>query len=73
MTAGIIVIVSAVLIFAYVVVSRLVRSTRRRRLLAAPFPREWEGIIERNVPICARLPEPLRKELKGRVNVFMAE
>ncbi|KPL03099.1 MAG: hypothetical protein AMK75_01865 [Planctomycetes bacterium SM23_65] len=62
MTAGIIVIVSAVLIFAYVVVSRLRRSARRRALLAAPFPREWEG-----------LPEPLRKELKGRVNVFLAE
>jgi len=51
----------------------IARSRRRRRLFAAPFPPEWEKVLERNVPLVARLPEPLKADLKGLVNVFVAE
>lgn len=73
MTPGVVVAAVAALVVAFLVVSRLRRSARRRRLFAAPFPPEWEAILERNVPLYHRLPETLRTELKGHVNVFLAE
>jgi Mlc titration factor MtfA (ptsG expression regulator) len=49
------------------------RRRRRERLLAAPFPGEWEQIVRENVPLSRRLPEPLRQQLYGLVQVFLAE
>jgi Mlc titration factor MtfA (ptsG expression regulator) len=49
------------------------RRRRRERLRAAPFPPEWLGIVERNVPLYRRLPEADRRELRGHVQVFLAE
>jgi Mlc titration factor MtfA (ptsG expression regulator) len=46
---------------------------RRNRLRAAPFPGAWLEIIENNVPLYARLPEPDRRELQGLVQIFLAE
>jgi hypothetical protein len=46
---------------------------RRKRMLAAPFPAEWEQIVRKNVPLYNRLPESLREQLRGLVNVFLAE
>jgi Mlc titration factor MtfA (ptsG expression regulator) len=46
---------------------------RRDRLKAAPFPSEWEHILQRNVPLYVRLSESDRRELQGHVNVFLAE
>lgn len=49
------------------------RRRRRERIRARPFPPEWVEIIERNVPMYARLSEADRQELRARVQVFIAE
>jgi Mlc titration factor MtfA (ptsG expression regulator) len=46
---------------------------RRERIRGQPFPPEWRAIIQRNVPMFARLPEDDRQELLRRVLVFLAE
>lgn len=46
---------------------------RRERIRSQPFPPEWLAIIERNVPMHARLPEADRLELQRRVLVFIDE
>jgi Mlc titration factor MtfA (ptsG expression regulator) len=51
----------------------LFRRSRRERLRARPFPAEWERIIERNVAVYRRLPPEDRRELRGHVQVLLAE
>lgn len=46
---------------------------RRARLRAIPFPEAWERIIERNVAVYRRLPAADRRELRGHVQVLLAE
>ena len=46
---------------------------RRKRLLAAPFPADWLGFIEKNVRFYAWLPEADRRELQGLVQILLAE
>jgi len=49
------------------------RNKRRRHLLAAPLPEEYERIIKKNVPLYNHLPDALRRQLHGFVNVFLAD
>jgi len=49
------------------------RRSRRKRLFASPFPAEWVAILEQDVPLYWLLPEPLRRELHGHINVFLGE
>ena len=46
---------------------------RRDRLRSEPFPTAWEEVLRRNVPLFARLPEADRRELRGHIQVFLAE
>jgi Mlc titration factor MtfA (ptsG expression regulator) len=46
---------------------------RRGRIRARPFPAEWRAIAERNVPYCRLLTEDERVEMRGHVQVFLAE
>ncbi|HUV35875.1 MAG TPA: M90 family metallopeptidase, partial [Patescibacteria group bacterium] len=46
---------------------------RRRRLMGRPFPPDWLGFIERNVPYYRHLPPDDRRELQGLIQVFLAE
>lgn len=46
---------------------------RRAALRAAPFPAAWAALIERNVPLVARLSASDRAELFGHVQVLVAE
>jgi MtfA peptidase len=46
---------------------------RRERLRRQPFPDAWQKILRRRMPLWRRLPEPLREQLKGHVQVFLAE
>ena len=46
---------------------------RRRRLLTAPFPDTWAGILRRNLPPYAALSPEERKRLHGTMNVFLHE
>lgn len=46
---------------------------RRQKLMAAPFPSEWENVIRRNMAHYAMLDEAERTHLKELIRVFIAE
>lgn len=49
---------------------------KKRKQLAIfklPFPPEWESYIHQHVSIYHALPNPLKQELKGHINVFLSE
>jgi len=49
------------------------RRRRRDRILAEPFPAEWDDIIDANVAIARRLAPPERAHLRELVQVFVAD
>jgi len=49
------------------------RRKRRAALFAQAFPDAWIEILERNVPLYNALPEPLKRQLRGHINIFLAE
>ena len=61
------------LIVAYFIGKRIVRNSRRRKLLAAALPDEYTQIIEKNVSLYTRLPDSLKRQFGGLINVFLAE
>src|SRR6185437_2830240 len=61
------------LFIAWVVAGPWLLELRRDRWRARPFPREWRAILDRRVPYLRRLPERLRGELEGHVQVFVEE
>jgi hypothetical protein len=66
-------IVFVAMVVGWFVVKRLLRNAKRAKLLAANIPAEWIAIIEANVPIYKKLPDDLKSQLHGLVNVFLAE
>ena len=68
-----ILIVAAGLVMAFLIVKYQIRRAKRKRLLAKPFPQEWIKIVQENVPLYNRLPDPLKEQLHGLVHVFLAE
>jgi MtfA peptidase len=60
------------LLLLWTVPPRLRRS-RRARAYGRPFPVAFVEILERNVPLYRRMPGDLQAELRGRINVFLAE
>jgi len=46
---------------------------RRDILMATTYPPEWIPYIKKNIPLYKRLPETLKKQLYGLINVFLAE
>jgi hypothetical protein len=63
----------AVLIFGLSALWRWRREARQRRERAAPFPPEWIAVLERNFTLYSHLPDKLRAQLHGLINIFMAE
>jgi MtfA peptidase len=49
------------------------RRRRRARILDEPFPREWFGVLERNVGHYARLSDPERVRVRQITQVMIAE
>lgn len=47
--------------------------SRKERLKRRAFPATWLSILERNVPLYRRLPEADREELRGLMQVLLAE
>jgi hypothetical protein len=62
-----------VLVVAFLIIKRLYRSAKRKGLVARPFARKWEKIIETNVPLYKRLPDSLKEQLHGLIHIFLAE
>ncbi len=50
-----------------------VRDRRRRRVFELPFPEPWQAILKQKFPLYNRLPEDLRQQLHGHMNVFLSE
>ncbi len=67
------VIAAVGLVLIFLIGKCLRRRAKRTRLLAAPFPADWERIVRKNVPLYNRLPESMREQLGGLVHVFLAE
>jgi MtfA peptidase len=67
------VVAALVLLAVWRQVRRLRRRVRRRKLRAQPFPGEWATTLQENVPLYRRLPEELRGELHGHIQVFLGE
>lgn len=61
------------LALVFFVGKRVSRQTKRKQLLTLPFPEEWKQIVQKNVPLYNRLPDSLKQQLGGLVNVFTAE
>jgi Mlc titration factor MtfA (ptsG expression regulator) len=67
-------IASPVILIAGILILRYnLRNARRKKLMAAPFPEDWRQIIEKNFPLYNRLPDSLKDELGGIIQVFLAE
>jgi Mlc titration factor MtfA (ptsG expression regulator) len=46
---------------------------RRRRIRARPFPDAWRKILQRHMPYFRSMPADLQLQLKGHIQVFIAE
>jgi Mlc titration factor MtfA (ptsG expression regulator) len=51
----------------------LSKQEHRAKILENPFPDGWSAILDKNVPIYGRLSEVDRGELRGLIQVFIAE
>jgi hypothetical protein len=49
------------------------RRSRRARLFAKELPEAFVAILERNIPLYRKMPNDLKAELRGHVNVFLNE
>lgn len=61
------------LAIGFIIVKRTIRNASRAKLLAAPLPDRWQAHLEKNIPLYNRLPEELKQQLHGLINVFLAE
>ncbi len=51
----------------------LIRKSRRHRIMRQSLPESWRKILESNVMLYNMLPDNLKKELEGRIQVFLEE
>jgi len=49
------------------------RHRRREAIKRRPFPPAWAEVLERNVPYLSHLPADDREEIRGLVQIFLAE
>lgn len=47
------------------------RKRQRHAIAARPLPDHWHAILERNVPLYRRIPEHLRRQLHGHIQLFL--
>jgi len=67
------IIAAVVLIPVFFIGKKVFRRAKRKRLLITPFPEDWVLILKKNMPLYIRLPDSLKEQLHGLVNVFLAE
>jgi Mlc titration factor MtfA (ptsG expression regulator) len=67
-------LIALVGLFLIITLSKpLFRYYRRKQLKSKPFPPKWEEILNRNVALYHYLPDSLKKELKGHIQIFLSE
>lgn len=71
--ALLLVLAIAALFIAWLLAEPLLVERRRRRVRRQPFPAAWREILRRRVPYFWRLPSDLQLQLKGHIQVFVAE
>lgn len=72
MTLAVFLFFTALLAVGFLIPSLRERA-RKRKFFAAPFPRKWEKILRRNVPVYAFLPKNLRENFLRRIKEFLVE
>ncbi|MDH4201741.1 MAG: zinc-dependent peptidase [Phycisphaerae bacterium] len=64
-------------VVAFLIVWRLTtisrRNKRRARLMGKSISSDWQTMLIKNIPLYHRLPDELKQQLHGLVNVFLAE
>lgn len=63
----------AVLLILVVAAHRALRIRRRRDLKLRPFPENWRRLLEENLPLYRAIPQDLKSQLHGLVNLFLDE
>lgn len=63
----------ALVLVAYWALGPRWRAWRRGRLVQTPFPAAWRTLVRHQVPLVARLPADLQRQLRQRMQVFIAE
>ena len=61
------------LLITWKVIQSNLRCKRRGALMREPIAESFPGFIEKNIPLYHRLPDDLKQQLHGLVNVFLAE
>ena len=51
----------------------IVEELRRKSLRQQPLPISWQVFLERNIPLYHRLPNQLKIQLQGHLQIFLAE
>ncbi len=68
------IVLAALVVIPLLIVARWLRQNRRRRgLMSKPLPPEWIELMRKSVALYRILPESLKSELHGRINVLMDE
>jgi len=67
------IVVLAALFVAWLLTAQWRARRRWDRLRRKPFPDDWRRILRRRVPAFRRLPADLQLQLKGHIQVFLAE
>lgn len=49
------------------------KKQKRQEILNAPFPKEWENILQKNLPPYSSLSQNLRNQLQDKIRIFIAE
>ncbi len=63
----------ALLVAGVTLVRRRLRRHRRETVRTRPFPSPWRTILQQNLPLYRRLPDGLKEQLHGYINLFIAE
>jgi Mlc titration factor MtfA (ptsG expression regulator) len=70
-TIGIVGTIALLVIWKVIKVN--LRNKRRSNLMRKPIDESFPGFIKKNIPLYVRLPEELKQQLHGLVNVFLEE
>jgi len=70
---GTIALIVIVLVISTWLIQKARKSARRNRLLRTELAPEFLVLLEKNVPLYMRLPQPLRKTLQGCIHCFLGE
>jgi Mlc titration factor MtfA (ptsG expression regulator) len=59
------------LVLLGIIVALVLPGYRLKKAIAAPFPEQWIGIVERNIAVYRNLPMPLRLQLRKLIKQFL--